>query len=780
MQLFDTTMRVVSQGGTRKGSMAAYLPIDHPDIAEFLRIKDASNPIQDLSFGITVTDQWMDDMISGDTSKQEVWAKILVSRKEKGYPYILFSDTINNNTVDVYKDKGIKIVASNLCVTGDQRVPTQYGLLTAKQLQELAEPLTLTDNEKLVSSSPMRLIETDADVFKITLENGMSHSITSYHKVKTRDGNKSCSELVIGDSVAVQTNKGIFGNRNAPREAFLLGLYQSDGTQHKDDIMLDIWEKDFDLIPEIEQSFADLHNECGANTYDITSNGVTRTRSRTPATFHDCVVTTGTVKKKRLSSRTLKKCFSFEKGYVPYWIWEADEKTVWQYVRGLLYADGSVVKSTSKGNPIQIAYYDANKEFLQELQILFANLGLQTSFRILREAGQSLLPDGKGSTKYYDTKACYRLIISNKTDALEIERNTGFLSRKGIALEDRQYRDNSKKFYKIKSIEHTGKEDVYCCTVESEEHLWVCNGVVTHNCSEIMLPSSPTESFVCCLTGLNISKYDEWKDTDIVRTTVFLLDAVMSDFIERTEHLPGFERARNFAVNHRALGLGAVGWHTYLQTKMIPFDSYLASSLTESIFKSIKNKAYEASQELAGLYGEPPLLKGYGRRNSTLLAFAPNTTSGAIIRQISTGIEPIPSNYYVVNLAAGKFTRKNPELLKLLESKSQNTLETWSSILAEDGSVQHLDFLSQEEKDVFKTFREINQFELVRQAGKRQKYIDQGQSLNINVPPGTELRKINQLHIEAWKSGVKALYYQRSSSSSNNFTLDNICVSCDG
>lgn len=299
-------------------------------------------------------------------------------------------------------------------------------------------------------------------------------------------------------------------------------------------------------------------------------------------------------------------------------------------------------------------------------------------------------------------------------------------------------------------------------------------------CSEIALPSSKDESFVCCLSSMNLELYDEWKDTEAVKLATYFLDAVMSEFIAKTEGNYYLTSAHNFAKNHRALGLGVMGWHSYLQKNMISFESLEAKMLTNQIFKEIEDKALKASQDLARIYGEPSILKGYGRRNTTLLAVAPTTSSSAILGQTSPGIEPFSSNYYKAGLAKGNFMRKNKYLKTLLEQKGLDTEETWRSIMLNHGSVQHLPELNQEEKDVFKTFKEISQYEIILQASIRQKYIDQAQSLNINIPSNLSVKEVNRLLIEAWKLGVKTLYYQRSQSVSKEF-VNNIvsCTSCE-
>ncbi len=293
-------------------------------------------------------------------------------------------------------------------------------------------------------------------------------------------------------------------------------------------------------------------------------------------------------------------------------------------------------------------------------------------------------------------------------------------------------------------------------------------------CSEIMLPSNEEWSFVCCLSSLNLLHYDAWKDTDLVETMTAFLDAVMEEFIVKLEALRDheeaekrraftfMERAYNFAKANRALGLGVLGYYSLLQSKGLPFESDEAAALNKEVFKVIKEKADNATKELATRLGEPEVLKGYGRRNTTLIAIAPTTSSAFILGQVSQGIEPIWSNCYVKDVAKMKVTIKNPTLEKLLEAKGKNDKVTWDSIRDNDGSVQHLDCLTDEEKAVYRTFAEVDQSKVIEQAGDRQKFIDQAQSLNIMVAPDTPVKDINALYLQAWKQGVKTLYYQHS------------------
>jgi len=311
-------------------------------------------------------------------------------------------------------------------------------------------------------------------------------------------------------------------------------------------------------------------------------------------------------------------------------------------------------------------------------------------------------------------------------------------------------------------------------------------------CTEIMLPSNENWSFVCCLSSVNLLHYDKWKDTDAVETLTYFLDAVMGEFITKLEVYKNssdrddvltfnfMEKAYNFAKENRALGLGALGWHSLLQSRMLAFDSEEAFSLNSEIFKTIKEKSYKASEELAQIFGEPEVLKGYGRRNTTLNAIAPTTSSAFILGQVSQGIEPIWSNSYVKDIAKIKTTIKNPFLESLLEEKGKNTSDVWKSIRDFDGSVQHLEFLNEHEKEVFKTYPELDQTVIVYQAANRQNHIDQGQSINVMVHPDMPIKEVNNIYITAWKLGIKSMYYQHSMNAAQKFKQKKDCLSCEG
>jgi ribonucleoside-diphosphate reductase alpha chain len=315
---------------------------------------------------------------------------------------------------------------------------------------------------------------------------------------------------------------------------------------------------------------------------------------------------------------------------------------------------------------------------------------------------------------------------------------------------------------------------------------------MTNICSEITLHTDETHSFVCCLSSLNLAKYEEWKDTNLIYDATFFLDGVMEEFIQRAKGLRGFENSVRSAQKGRALGLGVLGWHTYLQEKGLPFEGLLSQFETRKIFSQIKIESERASKDLAEIYGEPLWCVGTGMRNTHLRAVAPTVSNSKLSGNVSSGIEPWAANVFTEQTAKGTFIRRNPTLEKVLEGFGLNTDAIWNKILEDGGSVQDIKELDDKffgaykdipVKDVFKTFKEINQLELVNQAGIRQQYIDQSVSLNLAFPSEATPKWINQVHFEAWKKGIKTLYYMRTESVLRGDIAAKAmvdCVSCDG
>lgn len=302
-------------------------------------------------------------------------------------------------------------------------------------------------------------------------------------------------------------------------------------------------------------------------------------------------------------------------------------------------------------------------------------------------------------------------------------------------------------------------------------------------CNEIMLHTDKDHSLVCCLSSMNLAKYDEWKDTDAIKVATYFLDAVMQEFIEKSYFIPGLERAYNSAIKGRALGLGVLGWHTLLQSKMIPFDSFDAMMLNARVFSKLEQQTEEASRELADLLGEPEWMQGTGKRNTHLVAIAPTVSNALISGGVSQGVEPISANVFVQKSAKGTFIRSNPSLKAKLAELNLDTFDVWDSIIKAEGSVLGNKLIPEDVQQVFLTAREINQFAIIKQAGQRQKFISQSQSINLFFSANSDPKYIHQVHVSAWQEGLKGLYYLRSSAAIRADLASRSaaeCAACDG
>ena len=365
---------------------------------------------------------------------------------------------------------------------------------------------------------------------------------------------------------------------------------------------------------------------------------------------------------------------------------------------------------------------------------------------------------------------------------LDLRRQTGDINRRsqnvnhGVCISDKWMQDmiagdpHKREIWRkvLKTRFETGEPYLFFTDSVNRQNpeCYTSNklSVKTSNiCTEIFLHTDEDHSFVCCLSSMNLVRWDEWKDTDAVETSIRFLDAVLEEYITRGKDYKGLSASIRSAIKGRALGLGVLGYHSLLQMKMLPFDSFEAMMLNNQIFKTLRDKAEVSTKQLAEEFGEPEWCKGFGRRNTHLLAIAPTASNSTIAGGHSPGIEPVPANMYSQKSAKGTFIRKNPLTIKLLQEKGKDTPDVWKSINANDGSVQHLKFLSDEEKAVFLTAREINQFALIKQAEQRQRYIDQGQSLNLFFASNTSAQYLHDVHVQAWKGGmIKSLYYLRS------------------
>lgn len=534
MKLFETIIDVISQGSTRRGRFAPYLPIEHPDVMEFLNIGSEGDPIQELTHGVTVTDAWMEDMIAGDRDKRKIWAKVLQSRSEIGYPYIFFTDNVNNNTVDVYKGKH-KITHSNLCVSGDTRILTNKGQI---EIKHLAGSQVKVWNGEEYSNVLVQKTGENQKLVRVITSGGQELEVTPYHKfyiAKTDKSGKMIypasykevrAEELKADDKLIKFNLPIIKGEIELENAYDNGFFSGDGTHEPTGrYKLYLYNEKKDL--------AEFFNSVD-KWYDQSEFG-------------------------RLYGypKNMKPKF-----FVPGGSYTVESRVKW--LAGYLDADGTVaVNGTNQS--LQAA--SINKEFLLDVQLMLQTLGVTSKVTLNKKAGKTMLPKNDGSGEYgeYDTKEIYRILISSsslyKLHELGLKTNR-------LDWTPRKPQRNAEQFIKVLSVEEVeGEHDTFCFN-EPKRHMGMFNGLLTGQCSEIMLPNNDRWSFVCNLSSMNLAKYDEWKDTDAVETMIYFLEAVMEDYIVKLEKLRDskdieerdafkyMEKAYTFAIENRALGLG--------------------------------------------------------------------------------------------------------------------------------------------------------------------------------------------------------------------------------
>lgn len=738
MEMFQTTARIISQA-SRRGHFAATLDIHHDDIDEFLKIRSDGHPIQDLSFSVSVDDKFMESLLNEDKRAMELWSRIIESRFATGFPYVFFKDNVNDNRPEVYKDKDKTVNHSNMCQPEEATVliKTENGARIGQMGELKIGDLIWSGKQwtKVVDKWSNGIKE----VFKYSTTTGYFLG-TDNHRIfsngnKIEVGKSQTIDWSIGDSTELTGDLDL--------QSVMDGLVLGDGSVHKASnnlVHLLIGSKDHDYFDSEIKGLIKKHRPGLGNTaYEIET---TVTYNEIPKTYERVV---------------------------PDRFYYGNEKIKRSFLRGLFSANGSVVGD-------RVVLTQSSYKLISQVQEMVSSMGIASYITVTK--GRPT----KFSNGTYLTKDGYSLNITAGRDLFS--KHIGFIQK----YKNEKIKPSGRSRYltsDIKTIESLGQKEVFEITVEAEEHSYWTGGVLASNCHEIALPNDSEESFVCCLLGMNLELYDEWKDTDAVEVGIYFMDAMLTDFIKKNKDTPYMQRAVRFAERHRAIGLGSSGYHSYLQSKMIPFESLQAIMVNKIIFKNIKEQAVKASEKMANEYGKPEMLSedNYKRRHTTLMAIAPNTSSSFVMGQQSQSIEPYVSNYYVKDVAKTRVEVKNPYLKKLLKDKGIDNEDTWKSILFNNGSVQSLGALSEDEKLVFKTYSEINQYDIVNQASDRQKYIDQSQSLNLMIPVGTDPDDVSAVMIHAWEKGIKTLYYQLNVNVAQNFTNDIFnqeCTACQG
>ena len=745
----NSTMIHARQGKARRGYCAAYLNGHHPDIKEFIKIGTISSDIHNITTGVNLDDSFLSKALY-DKNYADKLAAIQESRSKIGFPYILFKDNDDRGRPQWYQDQKYTVEHSNLCVAPETTVLTKEGHIPIIDLA--GDTVDVWNGEEWSSVEVVKTGE-NQKLVKVTLSDGKTVECTPYHKwyVMKRDSyskyvEKRTFELKPDDKLIKFEAPVIEGDKELTK-AYQNGFFSGDGcvVGPHDRIYL------YGEKRSLREQFTDTY-----------WHSVQEEQDRE----YFCV-------------NGLK-----EKFFVPNAEYSVKSRLDW--LEGVLDADGTVARN-GESQTLQIA--SVTSGFLESIQMMLQTMGIQSKVVHAIDPGNYMLPanNGTGDLKEYCCQEVKRLLITGM--GIVQLMNLGF-SPKRLDVKTHVPNRCASHFVRVVDVSDEGRMDDSYCFTEHKRGMGVFNGVLTGQCSEIMLPNSMEESFVCVLASMNAVHYDQWKNTRAVKVLTKFLDTVVEESIAKIEILSQkytkgsnfLNRIHTFLVRHRAIGLGITGLHHLYQSKMYSFESTEAARLNLEIFKHLKKETYEESARLGRLLGEPEVTRGYGMRNATTMAVAPTKSTAAILGNVSESIQPELANIFIKKLAKGIKVVKNPYLKSLLESKGKDTQEVWDSIKDNAGSVQFLSFLSEEEKAVFKTFAEINPRSLIDQAATRQFYIDQGQSLNLIYHPDVSSSYINALTYYAWKMGIKSLYYQFNMSAAQALNAGiqnpNECESC--
>lgn len=766
LKVMDAVAAASKQGNVRRGAYAAYLDVSHPEIMEFIDFRDPNgDPMrrsqnrEGFHHGVCITDAFMEavekdedwnlidphtNAIISTMKAREVWRKIIEMRVKTGEPYIVFEDTVNRYFPGNLKKKGLKSNGSNLCVAPETKILTNNGHLPIESLQDRTVCIW---NGFEWSDVVIRKTGVNKKLVTVNLSSGQSIDCTEQHIFYVmgvgynKVVKKSASELKPGDKLIKFNLPILDGTENLPH-AYANGFYSGDGCEVKGKQRIYLYGDKRKLKTRLGEIFDDWCYQSNQN-------------------------------REYGHTKLLK-----DKFFVPDSSYTLKSRVDW--FSGLLDSDGTVTRNVNTQS-LQVA--SVNNEFLINIQMMLQTLGVFSKISKVRESGLNFLPknDGSGDLGLYNTQTVYRLMVTQ--DGIEKLLSLGMKTDRLVITNHKANRECS-HYIKVLSVEDNGRiSDTYCFT-EHKKGYGVFNGVLTGQCSEITLPKGKDyldkdRTFVCCLSSVNLDKWDEWKDDPLfISDLIRMLDNNITLFLDNAPR--SMYNAWHGSRMTRDLGLGTMGFHSLLQRKGLAFESSEAVELNNQIYYKIWKESSDASLKLGEeraphpdsyeIVSETSVGELYvggktnGFRNAHRLAIAPNASSSTICGDVSPSIEPYSYNYKVETRKVGILSSKNPHLEALLESKGKNTDEVWNSIKKMDGSVQHLTFLTDQEKLVFKTAREIDQQWVVEHAAARQPFICQSQSVNLFITPKTPIKEINKVHMSAWKKGLKTLYYLRNMS----------------
>lgn len=846
----DGMIVATHQGNNRRGVYGGSIRDNHPEIIQFIESRkmtgDNNKRSRNVFQTVNVSDAFMYAVIQdanwalidhqGNTVEviraRYLWEMMMENPFEMGCPFIHWIDNSNDMMPSVQKALGLKVNTVNICcMSADERIVTDQGIITVAELYANQLAPKVAGRGKVSQGSPMMLPRPNAPMVKVLTKEGYSHKVTPDHRIwVVGKGWVEAQHIEKGSKIELQT-QSLFGSTDDVDLALIAGLITGDGTFGGSGVRIDLWLNKLEyLIPEIEQTVARI-NAKYFDSVEVTQAPVAA--SLEPKFSHNDV-------KASLNSALLGRILNLHgfnketKLAVPDFVWKGTKETIAAYLKGLFLTDGTVQVTSDNAATVSLA--SINKKLLEQVQILLINLGIVSRITGLNKAGFKKLPDGKGGKKEYYCSESFRLLVTSTEMSSKLEKLIGLgAARKNELFVDLTSKTVFRKKAKFEAtfigLEQLPNEDAYCLTVESEDHAWTANGLITHN-TEITLPTDEFRTAVCCLSSVNQLKRDEWFGNEqFIADMVEFLDNVLEYFIQNAiyactkdfhwtelrdtiradltdaifgsdddsekslskaitqanketidiepivermarnvveRHIMGYKKAVYSAKRERAIGLGLMGLDSYLMNKEISYESTEAVAITHETFKWIKESAVKASLNLGTIRGEAPDMEGTGRRNSHLLAVAPTATNSTIAGGISPAMEKRFKNIFPQKTKSGTFEVVEPAVLRLLDRYNINNPETIKKIKDSNGSTQAISEFTDHERKYTRTAFEIDQMWVVEHAAAAQPHVCQAISTNLFIKPKTPRKYVNALHFKMWAKGLKSRYYCRTEALNNN------------
>jgi ribonucleoside-diphosphate reductase alpha chain len=756
LKVYDSSSLAFKQGTTRRGSYAAYLDISHPDIIQFLEMRkptgDQNFRTLNLNHGVNIPDSFMkiieqclidpqaDDSwplvqphngkVTEVVSAKMLWMKLLELRMQTGEPYIWFIDRANEGLPDYQKKLGLNYHGSNLCFAPETLILTSEGY---QQIASLENEKVNVWNGSEFSEVTVKKTAENTKLVRVVTDSGFELECTPLHKFYVNtyvNGNnkvieKRANELKCNDKL-IKSNFPIIEGTFTLDNAYDNGLFSAEGCYTEQGKRLYLYHDK----RKLKNHLSDIYKKW---------------------TVQD-----------DLNREYSHSDFLLDKFFVPSGNYTIESKLKW--LAGLCDGDGCV---TRNGNTQSIQISSINKDFLLEVQMMLQTLGVYSKVTLMHKEGVRQLPLNNKTADLGDfyCQKCYRLLIS-QTGVCTIQ-DMGFKTNR-LDISNHRPNRESCHFVKVVDVIDEGRfDDTYCFT-EPKRSMGVFNGLLTGQCSEISLATSEERTAVCCLSSVNLEYYDDWKDNPLFLADILeMLDNVIEYFIKEAPSV--IDRAKYSAMRERSVGVGALGFHAYLQKHNIAFESALSKSANFKMFKHIRTELDKANTALAEVRGSCPDAEEFKvlKRNSHVMAVAPNASSSIIMGNTSPSIEPYSANAYRQDTTSGAFLTKNKFLDEYFKSVALQKPEgwyddQWANVTANDGSVQQLEWMPDIQKAVFKTANEIDQRWIIELSGDRQVYVDQAISTNLFFRPDVSVKYLSAVHFQAWKQGLKSLYYVRS------------------